>query len=215
MPGTSLLSTVSTKQLALTKTYIQMRRSLSLPFGFLFVKYLVATHALAHTQKEAIAGWILEGAEQAQTRAATGTRSIIRGGLEQTKRVAASKPCQVRLGGIKVKEINGRPAPSANAGMLLANGRWLQDWAPIETGAQPGQVGNKMKRVLSSGWGHRRHFLHLPSFFKGHKGMGSGQTYGEHLSAASHPACPHSPVTLPTRIPRNSCNLWHCLAVSV
>lgn len=130
-------------------------------------------------------------------------------------RVAASKPCQVRLGGIKVKEINRRPAPSPNAGMLQAHGRWLQDWAPIETGAQPGQVGNKMKRVLSSGWGHRRHFLHLPSFFKGHKDMGSGQTYGEHLSAASHPGCPHSPVTLPTRIPRNSCNLWHCLAVSV
>lgn len=97
MPGTSLLSTVSTKQLALTKTYIQMRRSLSHPFGFLFVKYLVATHALAHTQKEAITGWILEDAEQAQTRAATGARSIVRGGLEQTK-TEQLHPSHVRLG---------------------------------------------------------------------------------------------------------------------
>lgn len=50
-------------------------------------------------------------------------------------------------------------------------------------------------------------FLHSPSFFRGHKDRGSGQTCCQRLLAAPRPACPLSP--LPMRIPQNSCNLGH------
>lgn len=67
------------------KEHIQMRGSLSLPFGFLCVKYLVDMYALAYIQERTIPAYIVEYAEaypRARTRAGI-TR--VRSGQDETK----------------------------------------------------------------------------------------------------------------------------------
>lgn len=90
-----------------------MGGSLSLPFSFLCVKYLLDTYALAYTQKGVRwnRGVCRAGPAKSQKWGRDNYSSWSRG---DKNRVGASK-----FGHVKVKEINQRPAPSPEAGMLL------------------------------------------------------------------------------------------------
>ena len=105
-----------------------------------------------------------------------------------------------------------KPKPSTTSKGRQGAGEWQVSSRPDA---------NRNRSITRAGWKQsaedpeqwlRTQLLPPPLafIFQGHKDMGSGQMRWEHASTALRPACPHAPVTLPTRIPQYSCNLGHC-----
>ena len=185
-----------------------MRGSLSLPLSFLWVKYLVDINALASTQKGATAGWILQDAEQTSQEPGQG------GSFRVVWTRGKESGCIHAVSGYDRWHPNQRnkPKPSTTSKGRQGAGKWQVSSRPDA---------NRNRSITRAGWKQsaedpeqwlRTQLLPPPLafIFQGHKDMGSGQMRWEHASTALRPACPHAPVTLPTRIPQYSRNLGHC-----
>jgi len=135
---------------------------------------------------------------------------LIQGGLDQRKR-GWLHPRHVRLQQVDPNQRN-KPKPSTTSKGRQGAGEWQVSSRPDA---------NRNRSITRAGWKQsaedpeqwlRTQLLPPPLafIFQGHKDMGSGQMRWEHASTALRPACPHAPVTLPTRIPQYSYNLGHC-----
>lgn len=159
------------------------------------------------SQKGATAGWILQDAEQTSQELgqAVSFRVVWRRGKQGG--------CIQAVSGYDRWHPNQRNKPKTST---TPKGR--QGAGEWQVSSEPGanrnrsinRAGCKQSEEVPEQWLRTPLLPPLLAFiFQGHKDTGSRKMRWEHVSAALWPACPHAPVTLPTRIPQYSCNLGH------